>query len=280
MDFVGCANDTYCYDYFMNDTDFSINNKTLNENLKKKIYESEMNSFYIIIIIYASCVVISISLYSIFVCIFTKNEKKENPDGNKYRVCEICGYTIYSEDIILNNNPPCCECCKLLCNTTKECLCMAGFTLNKVIDFCQLGERCCNDRKKTKNKKNRDNDIEEDEKNQKQYCYCCEFSDYKKEEYKKNKEFFCYCYQAKRKQTWFNKFIASDIRKTILPYMVEYFVLQLLFIAYEKQYFTFSTKNESVLPSNNNTSPNNSLNFLENYFFSFNSNETNNDTDH
>ena len=148
MDFVGCANDTYCYDYFMNDTDFSINNKTLNENLKKKIYENEMNSFYIIIIIYASCVVISISLYSIFVCIFTKNEKKENTDGNKYRVCEICGYTIYSEDIILNNNPPCCECCKLLCNTTKECLCMAGFTLNKVIDFCQLGERCCNDRKK------------------------------------------------------------------------------------------------------------------------------------
>ena len=92
----------------------------------------------------------------------------------------------------MNNNPPCCECCKLLCNTTKECLCMAGFTLNKVIDFCQLGERYCNDRKKLKIK-NRDNDIEEDEKNQKQYCYCCEFSDYKKEEYKKNKEFFCYC---------------------------------------------------------------------------------------
>ena len=275
MHFVGCANDTSCYDRFMNDNDFSINNNTLNDNLKKKIYEDENNSFYIIIIIYASCIIISIILYSIFVFIFTKNEKKENTDGNKYRVCEICGYTIYSEDIILNKNPPCCESCKLLCNTTKDCLYMAGFSLNKVIDFCNLSRRFCKGCfKKYKH------DYTEDEKNKEYCCFCCcECSDYKREEYKKNKEFFCYCYQAKRKQTWFNKFLTSDIQKTILPYMVEYFVLQLLFIAFEKQYFSFSAKNESVPPSNNNTNPNNSLNFLENYFFSYNSNETNNDTE-
>ena len=67
MDFIGCANDTSCYDFFMNDNSFSINNNTLNENLKKKIYEDENNSFYIIIIIYFSCMVASIILYSIFV---------------------------------------------------------------------------------------------------------------------------------------------------------------------------------------------------------------------
>ena len=61
--------------------------------------------------------------------------------------------------------------------------------------------------------------------------------------------------------------------------MIEYFVLQLLFIAFEKQYLSFSEKKEWVPTSNNDTNPNNSLNFLENYFFSFNSNETNNDTD-
>ena len=72
MHFVGCANDTSCYDRFMNDNDFSINNNTLNDNLKKKIYEDENNSFYIIIIIYASCIIISIILYSIFVFIFRK----------------------------------------------------------------------------------------------------------------------------------------------------------------------------------------------------------------
>ena len=152
---------------------------------------------------------------------------------------------------------------------------MAGFSLNKVIDFCNLSRRFCKDCfKKYKH------DYTEDEKNKEYCCFCCcECSDYKREEYKKNKEFFCYCYQAKRKQTWFNKFLTSDIQKTILPYMVEYFVLQLLFIAFEKQYFSFSAKNESTLPSNNNTNPNNSLNFLENYFFSYNSNETNNDTE-
>ena len=282
MDLVGCSNDTSCYDNFIKENNFTINN-TLNDKLKKIIYDNENKSFYIIIIIYASCIVVSIILYSIFVCIFTKNEKKENADGNKYRVCEICGYTIYSEDIILNQNPPCCECCKLFCNTTKDCLYMAGFSLNNVIDFCGIGEDCNKCCKKSKDKENQDDeekeDEEEDEKNKKQYCCCYECSDYKKEEYKKNKEFFCYCYQAKRKQTWFNKFLTSDIQKKILPYMVEFFFLQLLTIAFEKQYLSFSTNNETEPSSNENNNHTNSSYFLENYLFYFNSNETNNDTD-
>ena len=170
----------------------------------------------------------------------------------------------------MNKNPPCCESCKLLCNTTKDCLYMAGFSINKVIGFCNLGGPCCKRYSKISKY-----DYTGDEK----HFLCCECYDYKRKEYKKNKEFFCYCYQAKRKQTWFNKFLTSDIQKTILPYIIEYFFIQLLFIAFEKQYFSFSVKNEPVYPSNNNTNPNNSLNFLEDYFFSFNYNEKNNDTE-
>ena len=61
--------------------------------------------------------------------------------------------------------------------------------------------------------------------------------------------------------------------------MVEFFFLQLLTIAFEKQYLAFSTNNEAELPSNNSSNHTNSSYFLENYLFYFNSNEANNDTD-
>ena len=72
--------------------------------------------------------------------------------------------------------------------------------------------------------------------------------------YKKNKEFFCYCYQAKRKQNWFNKFITSETQKKIFPYMLEYFYLQVLTIAFEHQYSEFSgnTSNQDNKDENNN----------------------------
>jgi len=182
-----------------------------------------MASIYLILIIYSASVILSIILYSIFVCIFTKNEKEKNENGNKYRVCEICGYTIYSENIVLNLNPPCCECCKLLCNTCLDCINMTTSSL------C-----CC---------------LDKEEKDEFNCCYCCcERND---KIYKKNNEFFCYCYQAKRKQNWFNKFITSEIQKKIFPYMLEYFFLQFLTIAFEKQYYTIPIK--EFKPSFNET---------------------------
>ena len=54
--------------------------------------------------------------------------------------------------------------------------------------------------------------------------------------YEKEKEFFCYCYQAQRKSYWCNKYFTNDVQKKIIPYMVEYFILQLTTIAFEKQY--------------------------------------------
>ena len=179
---------------------------------------------YYIVILYPASVILSIILYSIFVCIFTKNEKQKNENGNKYRVCEICGYTIYSENIVLNLNPPCCECCKLLCFTCHDCLNMATFSL------C-----CC---------------LDEEEKKDFNWCYCC-CEKNNNNKYKKNNEFFCYCYQAKRKQNWFNKFITSEIQKKIFPYMLEYFFLQFLTIGFEKQYYDISIKD--IIPTYNET---------------------------
>ena len=133
---------------------------------------------------------------------------KKKVEGS-HRICEICGYTIYSENIVLNLNPPCCECCKLLCGTCLNCVNMA------------LSSLCCC--------------LNKEEKDEFNCCYCCcEKND---KIYKKNNEFFCYCYQAKRKQNWFNKFITSEIQKKIFPYMLEYFFLQFLTIGFEKPNF-------------------------------------------
>ena len=61
--------------------------------------------------------------------------------------------------------------------------------------------------------------------------------EYKEADFVKNKQFFCYCYQAQRKYYWLNQFLTNDIQKKLFPFMVEYFILQLLICAFEKQYF-------------------------------------------
>ena len=218
-----CGLDYECFEKFFNDTNLTVTNSPLFESLVSWLFEGDMISMYYIIITYSASVILSIILYTIFVCIFTKNEKQKNENGNKYRVCEICGYTIYSENIVLNLNPPCCECCKLLCGTCLNCVNMA------------LSSLCCC--------------LNKEEKDEFNCCYCCcEKND---KIYKKNNEFFCYCYQAKRKQNWFNKFITSEIQKKIFPYMLEYFFLQFLTIGFEKQYYAIPIK--EFKPSFNET---------------------------
>ena len=210
-----CNNETdyVCIETIYKDNNLTINNYMLFEDLIRyisKIDRRNKPSFFIIAGIYIGSIIISIILYSIFVCIFTKNKKEKNIKGDKYSVCEICGYTMYSEDIILNK-PPCCECCKILCcGTCQNCL---NMIIGSVL--------CC---------------LNEDEREEINICGCCKCCDQDKINYKKNKEFFCYCYQAKRKQNWFNKFLTSDTQKKIFPYMLEYFYLQFLTIAFEYQY--------------------------------------------
>ena len=160
--------------------------------------------YYFIIVLYDLSLFLSIFLYTIFVCIFTKN-KKNKEEVNKYRICQICGYLIYSQKIILKKNPGKCKCFKLCCESTKNCC-------NEAVCSCF---------------KNFDEDCE---------CCCCCCCDYVEDDYDKNKEFFCYCYQAQRKSFWCNKFITNETQKKIFPYMAEYFLLQLTTIAFELQY--------------------------------------------
>ena len=201
-DEINCSLNYECFEQFFNNTNLTVSNGPLFNSLVNWFLDNDKFSMYSILIIYASSVILSIILYSIFVCIFTKNEKQKNEIGNTYRVCQICGYTIYSENIVLNLNPPCCECCKLLCITCGGCVTMTTCSL------C-----CC---------------LSEEEKNDFDNCFCCcECCQKNDNTYKKNTEFFCYCYQAKRKQNWFNKFITSEIQKKIFPYMLEYFFCNL-----------------------------------------------------
>ena len=83
------------------------------ENYDKKIF------FECIIVLYFSSIILSISLYSIFVCIFTKNIKKEAGD-NVYRICQACEYIIYSEQKIIKKEAFCqCKCLQLCSNQLK-----------------------------------------------------------------------------------------------------------------------------------------------------------------
>ena len=54
--------------------------------------------------------------------------------------------------------------------------------------------------------------------------------------FEQNHVYFCYCYQDKRKFKWCNNYISSEIQKKIFPYLIEYFFLQLMTIAFENQY--------------------------------------------
>ena len=202
----------HCIKEFFEDKNLSKNDSILFENLISMVSNSDYSNkitFYFIVGLYIASFILSLILYSIFVCIFEKNKKKQNVNGDKYSVCEICGYTIYSEDKIVSE-PPKCECCQLLCcGTCQNCLNMiTGSVL------------CC---------------LDENEKEEVSICHCCKCCDQDKINYDKKKEFFCYCYQAKRKQNWFNQFLTSDTQKKIFPFMLEYFYLQFLTIAFEYQ---------------------------------------------
>ena len=71
----------------------------------------------------------------------------------------------------------------------------------------------------------------------KAYCYCCcEKCRYDPDDYDKNVEVFRYCYKAERKCLWCNKFMTNKTQKTIFPFMIEYFILQLTTIGFEKNY--------------------------------------------
>jgi hypothetical protein len=65
-------------------------------------------------------------------------------------------------------------------------------------------------------------------------CYCIKDLDDK--EYDKEEHFFCYCYQGQRKLKWFNKLVRNKTQKKLVPIMLEFFILQLTTIGFEKMY--------------------------------------------
>ena len=227
MDISGCANDNACYNKIFIDKNLTNSNSLLFEKLKKQYHDDGFYLFLIALSIYIFSIGISIGLYSIFVTIFTKNKKSNSVAGNTFRVFKICGYTIYSENMILNKKTRCCESCSLLCSTLKNYIYMVSHSLSR--NLCNICGVC-----------DFFGDIN---------CYCnscnCNCEEYDIKDYEKNKEFFCYCYQAKRKQSWCKKMLISEIQKNIFPYMVEYFILQLLTIGFEKQYLNFEDNNLS-----------------------------------
>ena len=65
-------------------------------------------------------------------------------------------------------------------------------------------------------------------------CLCCNSIDDK--EYDINEHYFCYCYQGKGQSNWFKNLIGNETQKKLIPIMLEYFVLQLTTIGFEKIY--------------------------------------------
>ena len=337
MKMAGCENDD-CFNKIIQNKNLSISDNQLFVELQKRIYKDSYNSFLFIVIVYLTCILLSIILYTIFDCIFTteeeikkkeeklkklgenkgkdeikkdeeliekikedknkddikkeeeiindnkndeknKNEDQEKKSNNEdsdssdsnnneeeeqievvvekkidYKVCEICGCNLYCESITLKDNPLgfCKECLLLSFHTCLNCSCLTC----KMI--CNYFKRlyCCI----IYEKDNEDEELDE----------LVEMTD----DYKKNKECFCYCYQTKRIHYWLNKYLTSDVQREIFPYMIEYFILQLMTLGFEKQYLDFGNLEKSYSYSNIT----NESNFSEFFEFPFFSNQTKNDT--
>jgi len=192
----------YLINYFLN----KILSHYLGVDYDKKIY------FFYIIILYGISVISSIILYTIFICIFrekTIGEEKKD----KYRLTQVCGYIIYSQDINKEGNGR--NCCYLCCESTVRCCNKLGCILcnNLFGDIDELNDPTC------------------------MFCCCCEeCCEYNEDDFEKKKEFFCYCYQAQRKSFWCNQYFINDTQKKIIPFMIEYFIMQLISFGFEKQY--------------------------------------------
>ena len=269
---TNCGNDTDCFNNIIRDNNLSVSNKNLFNDLIDNIYEDGQNSFYIILFIYGGCIASSILLYTFFVCIFDKREISQDEEikKNKYRVCEICGYIIYSQNIIFDPYPPKCECLRLTCETFVNCMNMAICTIGK----CKCCKNCDDVDEENSKKKDEDEDDKYIMEQENKICRnCC--LEYKEEDYLKNQQFFCYCYQAQRKHYWVNKFLTNDVQKKLFPFMGEYFILQLLICAFEKQYFQQFEDNFETKPNSNST---NFTGYMDTINFIYFGNNTNNNS--
>jgi len=222
----------YRYEKNYNKNDINYNNTSDNE-VFDKIYTHDKNLFNNLLIIYYICILLSVLLYCLFNCIFSKVET-----SNKKKICfifKIFGCVIYSEKIetensTSNNKNCCCKYFKLFCESIKN-------YCDEIVCFvCCL---CCNNKSKCPN------------------CLC----EYNEKDYDKNHECFTYIYREKTCSDWINKFISNEIQKAIMPYLLEYFFIQLITISFEKKYENIKKEMEFDLIEN--------IIFLLTLFFTF-----------
>ena len=254
------------------------------QNKKDKNSNKEYNFFINICLLYPSSIILSMIIYSFFVCIFTTNiDKKEKKcckctcqskeKEDSFSIRQICGYTIYSQNIILNKNIPKCICLKLCCRTIDNCMVGSCYS---ILTFCPCKD--CLEEEKNEN-------IDE-------YSLCtpcnCDCVD---TVFDKKDECFCYCYQERIKSNWFYKYINNHITRSIFPYIIEYFCLRFTTIGFERKCELISRNNIFNITNDtnyNNTNPineteiNNNTNIIFFNIFSYLANnftgEINNDS--
>ena len=253
-------------DIFFNGTEIDNNSTYINE-IDAKVFSHDRSLFYYVILIYILSIILSIVIYFLFgILIFEINESGKDKE-NEYSICQICGYTIYSEIIINDDNDNIDE--------DKD----EGEKEKTVISVTNVVPK----------ENNNINDLEEENQNlfgdslkkkrPKAYirlfkrifiyiientkllinsfkqccdeiicgffvslcrckinpkCCCCVCIQFSNINYEQQERFFCYCYQAKRKQKWFNILIRDDTQKKLMPIIMEYFLLQLTTLGFEE----------------------------------------------
>ena len=71
-------------------------------------------------------------------------------------------------------------------------------------------------------------------------CFCCEcrrqHTPITEEDYNLNEEVFCYCYKRERNIKWFDGFIKDETQIKVMPLLLNFFLLQLITVAFQKIY--------------------------------------------
>ena len=149
-------------------------------------------------------------------------ELEKDKSISSYTICNCCGYFYYNAKTNLKGENPCyikfLYCLKdffvLNCRSLLDC-CDATFCHIFNVILCGKQEICkCN-------------------------CKCCGCD---KNSYNKISEDFCFCYKEKRKYKWCHDYISSQVQRDIIPYVLEYYLLGLIIIFFDKKFANFKVE--------------------------------------
>ena len=197
--------------YFSSILGFQLFNKETDKNYRY--------FFYYIMIIYAASIIISFLLYGLFCFIFDISKKKKDKDKEKekkkekkdsFSAYQFLGFTIYKETLSTTKEQKRGNFC-LLCESIKNCC-------DAIVCKANCNFICC------------------DRFNTLKCCCCCCCPEYNEEDYIPNQYLFCYCYQGRRIQNWFHNFLVNKTQEALIPYMTQYFFLQLFVLGFNKAY--------------------------------------------